>query len=75
MKSLAPSEFVDSLIPINKKKKLPDQFTKKAEQIWLLIRPIWLLKISNVNNFTKSPVRFLKVRAASGKLSDVKFQN
>ena len=54
---------------------LPDQFTKTAEQIWLLIGSIWLLKISNVSNFTKSPVRFLKVRAASGKLSDVKFQN
>jgi hypothetical protein len=49
--------------------------TKKDGQIWLLIGPIWLLKVSNVNNFTKSPVRFLKVRAASGKLSDVKFQN
>ena len=37
MKSLAPSEFVDSLISINKKKKLPDQLTKKVKQIWLLI--------------------------------------
>ena len=40
MKSLAPSEFVDSLIPINKKKKLPDLLTKKGAQIWLLIGPI-----------------------------------
>lgn len=32
MKSLAPSEFVDSLIPINKKKKLPDQLTKKLNK-------------------------------------------
>jgi hypothetical protein len=40
MKSLAPSEFVDSLNPINKKKRLPDQLTKKDGQIWLLIGPI-----------------------------------
>ena len=57
------------------KEKATRLIDKKDQQILVLIQPIWLLKISNVNNFTKSPVRFLKVRAASGKLSDVKFQN